>query len=269
MMKGVAFLNIYDEDIYLRCKELTNNYEDNTNDDDYKNYIMNNLKVEFSSYYSELSDIYKARGIYADQVWDIYNSHNLYAINNAKGVLKENRDDVIEALLYTLGKDDIEVVKHKKSDLRKKEKRIIASLNGLQIGVTKTKDKEELKKKKEDIISQTNDLNKISNEINFYDSIISNTEVIELGDRKLQKTSNYLCATIIRNCFAHCDRIHITGRDKSGETLITLTDYDNDGKISGVVETNLTSLINFLSHDIFKKEMNKQILTTSEKVYKK
>lgn len=297
-------MNIYDDDIHLRCRELTSNYNGDVTSEDYKNYIKNDLKANFSTYYDEQTEIYINRGVYADQVWDIYNSHNLYAINNAKGVLKENRDDVIEALLYTLGintyvmnkethfkelteedysfmdseyfkgyshdlyKDDIAVTKQKRSELKKKEKRITKSLNGLQIGIAKTIDKEELKKKKNEIIAQTNDLKIITSEISNYDLIINNTEVIDMGDKKLQKAPNALCATIIRNCFAHCDRIHITGRDETGETLITLTDYDNNSEISGIVETNLTSLINFLSHDIFQKEMNKGNEANKEKYQK-
>ena len=286
-------MNIYDDEIHLRCKELTSNYEGNTDSEDYHEYIKTNLKLEFSNYYDEQTSNYIAAEEYADQVWDVFRSHNLYAINNAKGVLKDNRDDVIEALLYTLGintyvmnketyfkkfteedysfmdsqyfkgyshdlyKDDIAIVKQRKSELRKKEKRITNSLKGLQIGISKTTDKKDLEKKKSDVIIQTNDLGVITSEISNCDSVINNTEVLEIGDRKLQKANNSLCANIMRNCFAHCDRIHITGRDKFGETLITLTDYDNSGKISGIVETNLTSLINFLSHDLFKKEINK------------
>jgi len=101
----------------------------------------------------------------------------------------------------------------------------------------------------------------INNSIKCYEAIIDNTEVIEIDDKELQESSNIQTANIIRNCFAHCDRIHITGRDKNGETLITLTDYDNDGIISGIVKTDLTSLISFLNNEIFKKEVEKNTNT--------
>ena len=287
-------MNMYDEDIYLRCRELTNNYSGDINSTEYFEYIKEKLKKEFPNYYEELSAKYTENGICYDQVWDIFKSHNLYALNNAKGLLIQNRDDIIEALLYTLGintyvmnketylkdlndedysfmdklyfkgyshdlyNNDIAIIKQKRSEYKSRQKRLTKSLNGLQIGLTKSKDADDINKKQQDIVNQTTNLNLINNEILKCDSIINNTEIIDVDNRNLQKTSNSLCASIIRNCFAHCDRVHITGRDKYGETLLTLTDYDNNGQISGIVKTNLTSLIGFLTHDILKNAINKE-----------
>ena len=287
-------MNMYDEDIYLRCRELTNNYSSDINSTEYFEYIKEKLKKEFPNYYEELSAKYTENGICYDQGWDIFKSHNLYALNNAKGLLIQNRDDIIEALLYTLGintyvmnketylkdlndedysfmdklyfkgyshdlyNNDIAIIKQKRSEYKSRQKRLTKSLNGLQIGLTKSKDADDINKKQQDIVNQTTNLNLINNEILKCDSIINNTEIIDVDNRNLQKTSNSLCASIIRNCFAHCDRVHITGRDKYGETLLTLTDYDNNGQISGIVKTNLTSLIGFLTHDILKNAINKE-----------
>ena len=81
---------------------------------------------------------------------------------------------------------------------------------------------------------------------------------------KLASLDNSQCATTIRNCFAHCDRIHVDGRDSKGEVLLTLTDYDENGNLSGIVKTDLTSIIKFLSHDTFYKEVNKEIVVEDD-----
>lgn len=293
IISEMSFFNDNNNSIHLRCRELTNNYKGNINSKEYEDYIKDNLKKEFPSYYEDMNKEYAEHDINSDQVLEIFYQHNIYAINNARGILMRYKDDIIETLLYTLGintyvmnketnfkdfdekdynfmdtlyfkgysndlyRNDIEIAKQKRSELKSKQKKINTTLNGLQIGITKSKSSIDLQKKKQDIIDQQSNLNTITSLIANYDTKIKSTEVIEIDKIKLQRASNVLCANIIRNCFAHCDRVHITGRDKKGEILITLTDYDNNGKISGIVETNLTSLISFLSNDIFKKEMNK------------
>ena len=91
------------DNIYKRCKELTDNYNGDINRQDYKNYIKENLKKEYFWHYEEMSNRLSKLNIYPDQVQKEIIAHNLYALNNAKGVFIQNRFDMIEALLYILG----------------------------------------------------------------------------------------------------------------------------------------------------------------------
>jgi len=290
-------MHIYKDDIHKRCLELTNNYNSEKDSEEYNQYIEETLKKEFPNYYERERKKYIENDMPADQLLEIINTHDLYALNNAKGIFIQHRDAIIEALLYVLGinlyvmnkethfkdltneeykfmdklnfkgyshdlyKENISKYKEKRKSLIKSKKRITESIKGLQIAISKITNADILKKKKENLIKLTSELISINNSIKCYEAIIDNTEVIEIDDKELQESSNIQTANIIRNCFAHCDRIHITGRDKNGETLITLTDYDNDGIISGIVKTDLTSLISFLNNEIFKKEVEKNTNT--------
>ena len=88
--------------------------------------------------------------------------------------------------------------------------------------------------------------------------IISNIKTAEFSGIKMGSLRNSQCATTIRNCFSHSGRIFVDSKKPGGEIRLVLTDYDEDGKLSGVVQTNLDSLIKFFSHKTFYDVMNQK-----------
>ena len=98
----------------------------------------------------------------------------------------------------------------------------------------------------------------VGNEINKCQSTISNIRTAQFGDTMMGSLRNSQCATTIRNCFSHGGRIFVDSKKPGGEIRLVLTDYDEDGQLSGVVQTNLDSLIKFFSHKTFYDVMNQQ-----------
>lgn len=294
--------DMHDDEIHKRCCELVSSFDDVTSEE-CVSLVMKNLKNEFADYYSLQAKLLEESGLYSDQVIDIYNEDNLYGLYGAKGVLLSHRDEAIRALLYTLGINtyvmnmdncfkeeledfdysfmdslnikgyskvsytELEYIKSNKSNCQKSCNRIRKQIAGItgKLAINGLSHDEILK-----LTTVKNDFEAALNdkvlEISQYDGIINSTSVINYEGVDLASLSNYDCAVTIRNCFAHNGRIHINGRDENGETLITLTDYDEEGKLSGVVETDLTSLIKFFSSSTFKNAMNKNVSSDDDSI---
>ena len=104
------------------------------------------------------------------------------------------------------------------------------------------------KAKKELELKQTKQkLKELEKEISKYEKIV-------ISRIPLEKTENDQTATIIRNCLAHSNRIRIAGFF-NGQIQVTLTDYDNDGNLSGIVYTNLSSILEFLKNEVFENKI--------------
>ena len=73
------------------------------------------------------------------------------------------------------------------------------------------------------------------------------------SDKLFGTVTNSECATIIRNCFAHTGRIFVESKEAGGEVNVILTDYDTNGNLSGVVKTNVSSLLKYFSHPVFER----------------
>ena len=105
---------------------------------------------------------------------------------------------------------------------------------------------------------RNNDALAIGSDLNKCQSTISGIKTENFSGTMMGSLSNSQCATTIRNCFSHGGRIFVDSKKPGGEIRLVLTDYDEDGKLSGVVQTNLDSLIKFFSHKTFYDVMNQQ-----------
>ena len=262
------------------------------------------MKSEFPDYYTEKAIEFKEEGYLPDYIEKQFNSFNkdrLALFLRAKGTLIKNMDDVIEALLYTLGintyvmnkenvfkdfgdsdysfMDGLNISGYSKDsytnlcDVRSKKRKHVKSFNGINKNIGNL----------DNALANISDPNRKSEltllrnqraaeasreqaEIIRCDNYINSIDETEYDGVRLASLDNNQCATTIRNCFAHCDRIHVDGRDKNGEVFLTLTDYDENGNLSGIVKTDLTSIIRFLSHDTFYKEVNKEVVAEDTSV---
>ena len=295
---------MYDDEIHKRCSELVSSFDD-VFSVECVTTVMESLKNEFTDYYSEMSKYLEDSGVYSDQVSDIYNEDNLYGLNAAKGVLLSHRDEAIRALLYTLGinyyvmnmdncfkleledtdycfMDSLNIkgyskvaytelldIKNNKNNCQKSCNKIRKQLTGItsRLSVSGLSSEETLK-----LTEVKNDFEGVLNdkllEISQYDGIINSTDVLNYEGVNLASLSNKNCAVTIRNCFAHNGRVHINGQDENGETLITLTDYDENGELSGVVMTDLTSLIKFFASNTFNDVINNSFVGDEDSVGK-
>lgn len=279
-------ISFYDDKIYNRCRELTKEYKGDIKSKEYHQYIKENLKKEFYDYYKfESNYLYKVDA-YPDQVLEELDIHDIYAIKKVKHKIQEKIFDITETLFYILGinlyvmnkethfkeltekdynfMDNLDIegytidqfdqnlsnILSNRSVLRKSKKRIEKELNNINTALSKNNNEYLNNRKKYFELELKNVLNSIAD----CENNISNTKIIEVDGKIFEKVSNKDCATIIRNCFAHSNRIRIAGDHNRG-SQITLTDYDNLGNISGVVYTNISSLLEFLNNEIFQNKM--------------
>ena len=307
----IACCNSKDEDVYRRCRELCSKFDDPKKDEYFK-YICDVLKSEFPEFYQDESDKRKECGIYSDQVQEIFSEKDLYRLCNAMYVFKEERDDILVALLYALGINTYVVNKemtfkeelndtdydfmssldivgyskdqytelgnltNRKNTLIKKFKGVSGNIADLDRAIEKMRidpsdptklldlsdprlvNNPELQK----LIALKNQRNHdalaIGSDLNKCQSTISGIKTENFSGTMMGSLSNSQCATTIRNCFSHGGRIFVDSKKPGGEIRLVLTDYDEDGKLSGVVQTNLDSLIKFFSHKTFYDVMNQQ-----------
>lgn len=226
-----------------------------------------------------------------DKIENTYLIYDLYKIYIAgicaanrkelEHLMRERYHEMITAILYILGLNiyvmnkeqhfeeidysfmdslDIKGYKFTKSleDLTKKKKRLNRERKALETNLTQlnevySKDmtNERLKnlidKKNEELTEKSAEIEEVTNNIN-------NLEPIQIEGKRVVKESNADCATSIRNCFAHGNRVHVYGEFED-DLRVTLTDYKDTGEISGVIYTNLSSIIKFLKHEIFKNQI--------------
>ena len=294
-------MEFVDDEIHRRCWELNDGYGGEHFSEAHFDYIKEGLKAEFPDYFKEKSIEFKEEGYlpdYVEKQLSSFNKDRLCLMHKAKGILIKNMDDVIEALLYTLGINTY--VMNKETVFREFKDSDYSFIDGLNInGYSKNSYTKlcETRNRRRNHVKKFNSLNKTiagidshlmkisdpdlitektelrdqnfakamdeQNNITECDNIISSMEEFEYDGVRLASSDKIQCATTIRNCFAHCDRIHVDGRDRNGEVLLTLTDYDENGNLSGIVKTDLTSMIKFLSHDTFYKEVNKEEVITA------
>ena len=291
-------MEFVDDDVHRRCGELYESVSSEYfNDDDFE-FIMGKLVEEFPDYYAEQTVELKEQGQlpdYVDKMLNYYNKDKLHVFNMAKKMLIKNMDDVIEALLYTLGvntyvmnketvfkdfddsdysfMDGLNIRGYSKDsytnlcDVRSVRRRHLKSYNGINKNIENLDNAlihiSDPNKKSELTILRNQRAGEASSElaeISRCDNFINSVQEMEYDGVRLASLDNSQCATTIRNCFAHCDRIHVDGRDRTGEVFLTLTDYDENSNLSGIVKTDLTSIIKFLSHDTFYKEVNKEVV---------
>lgn len=296
-------MNFIDDDIHNRCLELNAAFDNNSDDsEDYFNYIVSTLSKEFPNYYQEQTDLMKKSGRLPDYIESKLHSFErdkMVVFHQAKRLIVQNMDDVIEALLYTLGintyvmnketvfkgfddsdysfMDGLNISGYSKDsytnlcDVRSKKRKHVKNFNGINknignldnalVHISDPNKKSELTSLRN---QRESEANQEQAEIIRCDNFINSIDEMDYDGVKLASLDNSQCATTIRNCFAHCDRIHVDGRDSKGEVLLTLTDYDENGNLSGIVKTDLTSIIKFLSHDTFYKEVNKEIVVEDD-----
>lgn len=195
--------------------------------------------------------------------------------------IRQNHHEMITAILYILGMNiyvmnkephfkeidynfmnslDIEGYKFTKAldDLKEKKNGLIKGRKGIekklkQLNEIYSKDNTnerisaEIDKFTKALTDKVNELTEVINKIN-------KLETIQVDGETIIKESNGDCATTIRNCFAHGNRVQIFGEYKE-DLGITLTDYNEYGEISGIVYTNLSSLLDFLKKDIFENKI--------------
>ena len=299
-------MNFIDDEIHNRCLELNDAFDNNKSYDfeDYFNYIVTTLSEEFPNYYQEQSDLMKKAGRLPDYIESKlhnFEKDKMVIFHQAKRLIVQNMDDVIEALLYTLGintyvmnkenvfkdfgdsdysfMDGLNISGYSKDsytnlcDVRSKKRKHVKSFNGINKNIGNLDNAlaniSDPNRKSELTILRNQRAAEASREqaeIIRCDNYINSIDEMEYDGVRLASLDNNQCATTIRNCFAHCDRIHVDGRDKNGEVFLTLTDYDENGNLSGIVKTDLTSIIRFLSHDTFYKEVNKEVVAEDTSV---
>ena len=280
--------NTSNSDIHIRCREICSGYEDYYSDECLLDVM--GLKSEFSDYFKEETLRREERGDYSDQVIDAYDERNLYRLCNAKGVLIQQRDEMLVALLYVLGINTFVVNMDSKYKTKLKDADY-SFMDGLKFDGYSTK----AAVSDATIDSQINNIQK---EVDKYEGKIAGIqkkidkctgeekeekeniqegwkeklkeEKAKLASKKAEKVprtitkitgsdklfgtvTNSECATIIRNSFAHTGRIYVESKEAGGEVNLVLTDYDTNGNLSGVVRTNVSSLIKFFSHPVFER----------------
>ena len=283
-----------DEDIYLRCRELCDEHME----DDIM-VVGEILKKEFPDVYENASLELKRNRVPSDQVLSVYNENDLYRLCNAKGAIKYNMNEIIVGLLYTLGLNTYVVNKETKFDeltdsdysfmdglnikgyskdvytfcVEKRNRRsgnnktiksIDRNLSGLNAYINAATDPAVVKEKRNVIAEQLGFRQERIDENQELNTYLDGRVDQEFSGVKMTSLTNLECATTIRNCFAHSGRIFVEGRQPGGEFNLVLTDYDENGNLSGVVKTDLTSLIAFFSNPVFKKVMEEKVDTTTK-----
>lgn len=229
-----------------------------------------------------------------DKIENTYIIYNLYktyisgtvAANRkeSEDIIREKHHEMITAILYILGmniyvmnkephfKDidysfmnSLDIVGYKFTqslkDLTKKRSRLIGERKGVerkleQLNEVYSKDntneyyKNLIDSYNKTLADKIEAIEKVTDEIN-------NLEPISIEGKRVVKESNADCATSIRNCFAHGNRIHVFGEYKD-DIGVTLTDYKDSGEISGVIYTNLSSLLEFLKNEVFENKITEE-----------
>ena len=264
----------YEDAICVRCRELFDNTDDI--DDEERTKIGEILKREFP-------DIYE----------NVYNEGDLYRLCNAKGVINNQMNEIVVGLLYTLGINTYVVNKETKFDeltstdysfmdglnitgyskdvysecsqrrnARKKNneviKRIDRTLPGINHGISISSDLSEVAKKRNQVAEMLVARQAAVNDNQVLNAYLDGRVDETFGNVQMTSLTNLECATTIRNCFAHSGRIFVEGREPGGEVKLVLTDYDENGNLSGVVKTDLSSMIQFFGNPVFKNELDKK-----------
>ena len=307
----IGSCNSKEDAVYKRCRALIDGHGD-FSDEEYYNHLCEVLKNEFPEFYEEESEKRKECGVFSDQVQEIFDEEDLYRLCNAMYVFKEQKDDIIIALLYALGintyvvnkemtfKDELvdsdydfmdsldivgyskdrytflEDLRKRKSNLTKHKNRIDANKDILEKlnekmridpdDPTKLMDltdyrlinNPEFQYRLALIDQRNNESLRVELESNDCEACINSIQPAEFNGVKMGSLENSQCATTIRNCFSHGGRIFVDSKKTGGEIRLVLTDYDEKGNLSGVVQTNLESLIKFFSHKTFYNVMNQR-----------
>lgn len=277
-------ISFYDDEIYNRCRELTKEYKGDIKSKEYHQYIKENLKKEFSDYYRFESNYLYRVDAYPDQVLEEIHKHDIYAIKKVEHKIQEKIFDITESLLYIIGinlyvmnkephfkeldysfintldikcysndlyREHLGKLESERSDLNSSIKNLEKTINGIAKGLL---DKPNNQKKLLDKAKKELELKQTKQKLKELEKEISKYEKIVISRIPLEKTENDQTATIIRNCFAHSNRIRIAGFF-NGQIQVTLTDYDNEGNLSGVVYTNLSSILEFLKNEVFENKI--------------
>ena len=280
--------NSSNSDIHNRCREICSSYEDYYCDECLLDVM--GLKSEFSDYFKDENVRRSERGDYSDQVLETYDERNLYRLCNAKGVLIQQRDEMLVALLYVLGintyvvnMDSLYKTKLKEADysfmdglkfegystkaavsdatidsqiknIQEQIDTLKTSISNIQKGIDKTTGT----KQQEKINIQNGwkadlKIEEAKLEAKKKEKVPRTITTITGSDKLFGTVTNSECATIIRNCFAHTGRIFVESKEAGGEVNVILTDYDTNGNLSGVVKTNVSSLLKYFSHPVFER----------------
>lgn len=288
----LGVMNYYDDDICLRCREICGDQAGEFSEEQIEK-IGGVLKREYPERYTKITEELIKNGLPSDQVLSVYNENDLYRLCNAKYVIRDQLDAIVIGLLYTLGintyvvnketvfagltdtdysfmdglniqgfsKDAYKICSDKKSKRRSNNssiKKIDRTIPGINCGLSAATDDEEKTKKRNQIAAMLADRQEKVNENNDLNAYLDGRVDDEFGGVKMTSLANKECATTIRNCFAHSGRIFVDGREPGGEIRLVLTDYDENGNLSGVVKADLSSLISFFSNKVFKDEMDKK-----------
>lgn len=281
----------YEDAICVRCRELFDNTDDI--DDEERTKIGEILKREFPDIYENVSNEMRSQGLPSDQVLSVYNEGDLYRLCNAKGVINNQMNEIVVGLLYTLGINTYVVNKETKFDeltstdysfmdglnitgyskdvysecsqrrnARKKNneviKRIDRTLPGINHGISISSDLSEVAKKRNQVAEMLVARQAAVNDNQVLNAYLDGRVDETFGNVQMTSLTNLECATTIRNCFAHSGRIFVEGREPGGEVKLVLTDYDENGNLSGVVKTDLSSMIQFFGNPVFKNELDKK-----------
>ena len=284
----VRVCEYYDDDIYVRCRELCEEYYEEE-----LSKVTEVLKKEFPDIYMEATSELKRRRAPSDQVLSVYNENDLYRLCNAKGIINNEINEIIVGLLYTLGintyvvnkennfleltetdysfmnglnikgysKDAFDkyvVLNSRKKKAENSIDMIDDTIKGINIGISRTADPAIITDKRNRIAVLQTDRQRIEKEKEDFELLLKGRVDRSFADVNMSELSNVDCATTIRNCFAHSGRIFVESREPGGEFNLILTDYDEKGNLSGVVKTDLSSLIEFFSHPVFKKTMDEK-----------
>ncbi len=283
--------------IYQRCSELFQEFDRNEYLSSFEK-LKETLKHEFPDFYETE---YQARkgSMMSDQVADIYVESDLYVMLQAKDVFIEHRDEILTALLYTLGVNtfvvnketafvdypidysfmddpDISIVGYSKSKadevaMKRNTRRNAADslrgidkvITGVSASLSKPMTVEERARREAVVRQKQIDKARVQGEYDLADTFVTNTPISRFGGVDMGLLTNEECATTIRNCFSHCGRIFIDGRDGYGETRLVLTDYDENGNLSGIVKTNLSSMIKFFGNKQFEQVFRQESVVVS------
>ena len=137
-------------------------------------------------------------------------------------------------------------------------KRIDRTLPGINHGISISSDLSEVAKKRNQVAEMLVARQAAVNDNQVLNAYLDGRVDETFGNVQMTSLTNLECATTIRNCFAHSGRIFVEGREPGGEVKLVLTDYDENGNLSGVVKTDLSSMIQFFGNPVFKNELDKK-----------
>lgn len=292
--------NSSNSDIHIRCREICSKYEDYHCDECLLDVM--GLKKEFLDYFNDETLRREERGDYSDQVIEAYDERNLYRLCNAKGVLIQQRDEMLIALLYVLGINTYVVNMDSKYKEQLKDadysfmdslsfkgfstkafvndETVTNQINNIQESIDKLRGRIEGIQKKIDKTTGEEKDEKQKIQDGWKKDLKEKEELLEAkkaekvprviqkiggSEKDFASVTNSECATIIRNSFAHTGRIFVESKEPGGDVNVVLTDYDTNGNLSAVVRTNVSSLLKFFSHPVFERVVSTSLSHSGKK----